>query len=212
MKKIKSSVFRNTLTASVLGVILTACGGGGGSGGGGGGSTTPDPVLTGVLTDAVVSGVAYATETHSGFTNANGQYEYEAGETVTFSIGGIQLGTVAAGPVITPLTLAGATDVTDQQVTNIVRLLLTLDADGNPDNGIEISAATRMAASGISIDFDVPVADFSSDPVVAALIVAADTTSTALVDGTSAQNHLSETLASTWGLMNWGDGSSWSAN
>ena len=201
----------NTSRASVLAVALTlllaACGGGGG--GGSGGSSTPAVVQTGILTDAVVSGVAYATASRSGLTDANGRYNYLPGETVTFSIGDIVLGSALAGPVITPLMLAGASDVNDQQVTNIVRLLLTLDADGNPNNGIQISDAVRMAASGVTIEFDVPAADFSADPIVVAFVAAAS--GAALVDSGTAQTHLSNTLASTWGLMEWGTGQ-WSAN
>ena len=210
MKKINLSVFRNTISAGLLGLFLTACGGGGG-GDSSGTSPTPGPVLTGVLTDAVVSGVTYSTATRSGVTNGGGEYEYIAGEMVTFSIGGIQLGTVLAGPIITPLTLAGTSDPADQHVINIVRLLMTLDFDGNPDNGIQITAATRAAAAGVSIDFDIPVADFTADAGVVAFVSAADTTNTALVDSGTAQNHIVNTLASTWGLMEWGVGQ-WSGN
>lgn len=197
--------------ALLVSLLLVACSGGGGGDSKPGVTPTPGPLLTGVLTDAVVSGVFYQTETQSGLTNDNGQYNYEAGETVTFSIGDTRLGTVVAGPVITPLTLAGATDVTDQQVTNIVRLLMTLDVDGNPDNGITITENTRDAANGVTIDFNVPTMDFTNDPEVTALIAGAETSRTALVDSGVAQLHLANTLASTWGLMQWGTGQ-WSSN
>jgi len=204
-------ILRRLLPASLLSVLLVGCGGGGGGGEDPGNNPAPAPVLTGVLTDAVVSGVSYSTPTHSGTTSATGQFSYEAGETITFFIGDIQLGSVLAGPVITPLTLVGTSDPNNQQVINIVRLLLTLDFDGDPANGIAITAATRAAATGISIDFNMPTADFASDATVIALVAAAQTSNTALVDSAVAQTHLANTLASTWGLMEWGVGH-WSAN
>ena len=204
----KFKIIRRSGMAAALGLLLVACGGGGG---GSGGSTTPAAVQTGVFTDAVVSGVSYSTASRSGLTDDGGRFNYLPGEMVTFSIGGIVLGSALAGPVVTPLTLVGTTDVTNQQVINIVRLLMTVDADGNPGNGIQITEATRLAASGITIEFNVPVADFASAPAVVAFVASADTSNIALVDGATAQTHLSNTLASTWGLMEWGTGQ-WSAN
>jgi len=195
------------LSASVL--FVCAC-----SGGGGGSSTTP-PVVpttpttsTGVFVDSVASGIHYETPTHSGTTNSAGEYDYLPGETVTFSIGGIVLGSASAGPVVTPLTLvSGATDATDPKVTNIVRLLLTLDDDGDPSNGISISAATATAAAGLTVDF--AAADLSADAGVTTLLSAIPSTPV-LVDATTAQAHFTATLASTWGSMTWGTGT-WQA-
>ena len=185
---------------------LVACGGGSGSG-----STTPLATKQGVFVDSVVSGVAYSTQSKSGVTDANGNYDYVEGETVTFSIGGIVLGTATAGPVVTPLSLvSGATDATDPTVTNIVKLLLTLDADGNPDNGIEINQATVTAAAGVNINFSVSEAQFDTNTDVVNFVTAA-TGSPALVDATTAQTHFTATLNSSWGTMAWGTGQ-WSAN
>jgi len=125
--------------------LLTACGGGGGGGGGDESTNLCTTTCTGIFVDDPVAGLHYETPTFSGTTNSAGEFDYLPGETVTFSIGGIVLGSAEAGPVVTPLTLvSGATDATDPVVTNIVRLLLTLDDDGNPDNGISISAATTI--------------------------------------------------------------------
>ena len=51
---------------------------------------------------------------------------------VTFSVGGVALGTVAAEEVITPVDLVpdGTTDT--PAVQNIVRFLMMLDDDGDP--------------------------------------------------------------------------------
>jgi hypothetical protein len=191
--------------------MLAGCGGGGGGENDPGTNMAPATVLTGVLADSVVSGVSYSTPTQSGLTNTNGQFNYIAGEQVAFSIGDIQLGSVNGGEVITPLTLAGTSDAGDQQVINIVRLLMTLDLDGDASNGIVITASTRSAAIGININFDVTPSDFGNDPAVTNLITSAETSSSALVDSGAAQLHLANTLASTWGLMEWGTGQ-WSVN
>ena len=190
------------ISASVF--ILSACGGGGGSSG----STPAAPVTpsTGVFIDSPVAGLHYQTATRSGTTNALGEYDYLPGETVTFSIGDIRLGTVTAGPVVSPLTLVnGATDATDPTVTNIVRLRLTLDDDGNPDNGISIPAGTAAAATGLSVDFTVP--DLGTEAGVSTLLAALPGTPV-LADTSTAQTHFAATLAaqSDWGSLAWGTG------
>jgi len=178
---------------------------------GGGGADPPAPPVTastGVFVDSTVAGLHYETPTFSGTTNSAGEYDFLPGETVTFSIGGIVLGSAAAGPVVTPLTLvSGATDPTDPVVTNIVRFLLTLDDDGNPDNGISISATTTAAAAGLSVDFT--IADLTTDAGVITLLATLPSTPT-LVDATVAQTHFTEVLATTWGVMSWGTGT-WKA-
>ncbi len=196
-----------TLCASIL--FLSACGGGGG---GEGSVPVAAPVTAskGVFVDSIVEGVHYETPTYSGTTNSLGEYDYLPGETVTFSIGGISLGSADAGPVVTPLSLvSGATDATDPEVTNIVRLLLTLDDDGDPTNGITISAATATAAESLTVDFT--AVDLTADAGVTTLLAAIPGAPT-LVDETTAQTHFTDTLASisTWGGMSWGNGT-WQA-
>jgi hypothetical protein len=190
-----------TLSACLVAftMLLSACGGGGGSSKP---KTNPPPVIqTGVFVDAVVSGANYVTETQSGTTNTAGEYNYIEGEHVTFSIGGIVLGTALAGPVVTPLMLVeGATDSSDPRVINIVRLLLTLDADGDPNNGLEITAAAHSAATGLSVEFDSATFDAEVQPVVDAV----KGSGTQLVDAGNAQNHFDTTLKTSWGTMVWG--------
>lgn len=192
------------LSASVF--LLSACGGGGSDGENPAAPHTPS---TGVFVDSPVSGLYYQTPTYSGTTNSAGEYDYLPGEMVTFSIGGITLGSALGGPVVSPLTLvSGATDATDPVVTNIVRLLMSLDDDGDPSNGISISAATFTAAAGLSIDFT--TADLAADTGIVSLLAALP--SVTLVDASVAQSHFATTLAaqSNWGSMSWGSGT-WQA-
>tara|TARA_B110000211_G_C13852931_1_gene453028 strand:+ start:9 stop:632 length:624 start_codon:yes stop_codon:yes gene_type:complete len=189
------------LTAGLL-LTLTACGGGGGD------STTTtatETVSTGAFIDSAVEGLQYETATRSGTTNSLGEYDYLAGETVTFSIGGIVLGSAIAGSVVTPLSLVpDATNATNPMVTNIVRLLLSLDSDGDPDNGIFISSEVTTAANDLAVDFS--VADLSADDGIISLLNNLPTLT--LVSESVAQNHFNLTLAikakSTWGSLQWG--------
>jgi hypothetical protein len=138
-------------------LVLVACGGGGGGGG-------SPAVATGQFTDSPVKGLQYRTVSQSGDTGANGEFRYLPGETVTFFVGDITLGSALGGAKITPFDLAGITPPTlvpssDQttvafdQAINLAIFLQTLDADGNPDNGIEIPAQIRTMARGVTLDF-----------------------------------------------------------
>lgn len=192
------------LTAGLL-LTLTACGGSGGSDSTTATATETETVSTGVFIDSAVEGLQYETATRSGTTNSLGEYDYLAGETVTFSIGGIVLGSTIAGPVVTPLSLVpDATSATNPVVTNIVRLLLSLDSDGDPDNGITISSEVTTAANDLAVDFS--VANLSADDGITSLLN--NLQSITLVSESVAQNHFNQTLAvqakSTWGSLQWG--------
>lgn len=147
---------------SFIAATLLAAGCGGSSG-----STpapTPDPqpeatVSTGILLDSPVAGISYRTETKKGVTNAQGEYAYLPGETVTFFIGGLEFPPVTARGIVTPADMAGD-DKTTQ--TNILQILQTLDSDGDPENGITIHeeaaaafAETKLDLAGEAFDAEV---------------------------------------------------------
>ncbi|SMF21955.1 hypothetical protein SAMN02745866_01374 [Alteromonadaceae bacterium Bs31] len=198
------SLYRALLATLALS-SLVACGGGSSSDGGS--TTLPNPTveptveptaiptaLTGRFLDSAVGNISYVTETHSGTTNAAGEFTYEAGETVTFEIGGLALPATAAGAIITPLTIVGTDDTSDNAVVNIIRLLQTLDVDGDPSNGIMLSDA--LASNSTQLDFDVPVEDFASNSDVLDIITAGgqDVVPSGLVDADDAIAHLTSTL------------------
>jgi hypothetical protein len=118
----------------------------------------------GIFVDSAVEGITFKTETKSGETDSKGRFIYEPGETVTFSIGGIILGTTTAKPTITPVDLVErAQDENDPAVTNITRLLISLDEDNDPDNGITISPELRAVLADISVDFNQDTSLFAQD-------------------------------------------------
>lgn len=106
----------------------------------------------GVFLDAPVQGLYYETTSgHSGYTNERGEFSYNPGDNVTFKIGGkngFAVGsTVSARGIVTVTDVAGSSDVDNARVTNLLRLLQSLDSDGNPDNGISFANSTTLTGA-----------------------------------------------------------------
>lgn len=199
----------NKIVVFVCVAALAACGGGSGGGSDDGDSRTPT-VLTGVFLDSPVAGMTYNTETQTGTTNADGEFRFVEGETITFSIGQVQLPSGPASKTVTPIDLAADAATPEQkenEVTNMLRLLQTLDADGNPENGITISADATAAATQ-AVDFSVPTDDFAQNDAVVALVTDGGQAVpvTGLVSVEAATEHfedqLSNDLAGAWLLGN----------
>jgi len=169
-------------------------------GGGGGGSSTSD----GVFIDSPVSGMNYSSGDESGTTNSSGQFSYPRNASeIEFSVGDIVIGSGPPSPVMTPLSLVpGAFGVTDNQVTNMARLLQTLDDDADTDNGISITQGVRDAAAGLSVNFAQDPTSFGSDSNVQSVVQTLTEETTAgertLVDAATAQNHLTNTLMASY--------------
>jgi antitoxin component YwqK of YwqJK toxin-antitoxin module len=116
---------------------------------------TEPKLQTGVFVDSEVAGLNFRTETQSGITNENGEFFYYEGETVTFSVGDIELGSAEGASQLTPISIASTPDasVESQEVKNIAAFLQSLDSDADPSNGITIEAAVVEAISINEIDF-----------------------------------------------------------
>ena len=181
------NLIRMSLLILPLLVVVTSCGGGSSDTPADQKNDTPS-TKTGVFVDGPVINIGYRTETIESVTNALGEYVYLPGETVTFFIGNLEFPPVPATGVVTPLELAGTTDTSDPAVVNMIRLLQTLDKNGNPD-AIEITEAAKSIAT--SVDFSLSVADFESSTAVTDLISAAeqDTPVTELVTEADAINN-----------------------
>lgn len=136
-------------------------------------------MLTGQFSAKAVSGIAYSTNSQDGVTNERGEFQYIEGEIVSFSIGELIFPDVAAAPVVTPLDMSESRLINDEVVVNVSTLLLTLDDDGNADNGIVISP--RVAIVATPIDFFVSVNEFRQDGNVNNLIANAGATRDTLV-------------------------------
>lgn len=74
---------------------------------------TPNPITAKVLTGTFiaspkgVSGLSYKTATQSGMTNAAGEFKYLEGESISFNVGGIQLGKALGKAQLSPFDLVG---------------------------------------------------------------------------------------------------------
>ncbi|WVM92748.1 hypothetical protein ULG90_00165 [Halopseudomonas pachastrellae] len=130
--------------------------------GSGGGSN--DDVLSGTFVDSPVAGLDYqGSQTAASKTGEGGEFSYRSGEILTFAIGNLVLGRAAGGQLLTPLDLVdGAAGADDQRVLNQLILLQSLDADGNLNNGIQISSQIRDEVSLVAgtIEFDQSPSDF----------------------------------------------------
>lgn len=117
-----------------------------------------DDETTGVFLDSPVAGISYRTPSIAGVTDAAGTFRFVPGETVTFSVGGINLPSTPAAPVVTPADIAGVAETEaaimgSPTAVNILRFLQTLDEDGNPDNGIVIDPDAIADAAGRALNF-----------------------------------------------------------
>jgi hypothetical protein len=172
------------------------------AGNSGGASTTADLVLTvgpppggtavtGVFRGETVVGLGYVSGTRSGLTDTSGAYTYEVGQGIAFSVGAVSIGTIPmAKALVTPVDLIAQGTGLSNHVLNVVRFLMMLDQDGNPNNGIQISAAvTAVAASWGPVDFDTTDLPTTLGPLIQQAS-AADGVSHLLPDAATAQAHL----------------------
>lgn len=182
----------------IISLSLSACGGGSGS------STKetsqapiqPSPVTyTGTFIDSPVQGLNYKTETQTGVTNANGEFIYQLNEKVTFSIGDIEFLETPVASVITPLTVFNTQDTNKTEVVNMLRLLQTLDVDGDASNGITLNDNIHTLAANLTVDF----ASVDFDSQVQQLVIDNNAVNISLISAAQAVMHFENTLAGNTG-------------
>lgn len=122
------------------------------------GTVDADGVMTGVFIGSDVNNVRFETATQAGYTNDAGEFQYESGQTVSFYVGDVMLGTAQASSYVTPQDFLADVDaniaVSDQVVENVLRFLQTLDVDGDGSNGIYIAEDTHAEAVNSLFTFD----------------------------------------------------------
>ncbi len=129
-----------------------------------------ETVLTGIFSGPIC-GLKYASPSRSGFTNERGEFEYGAGEGVTFFVGGIVLGTAAGAPRI---NLAGLVNSVDSKIdrlhvpaiTNLARLVQSLDNQGDIECGVAIAPAVHDLLGPMFVNWALSETDFAADPTV----------------------------------------------
>jgi predicted acyl esterase len=155
-------------------------------------------ILKGVFYDSPVQGLEYETQTLSGITNEKGEFQYRAGETVTFAIGGLVLGSAPGSSLVTPAHLAvevgGNIEMLKKYaVTSLARFLQSIDKGGNIEERIVITEETRNIVKKYvyKIDFEQTEEEFTNDANVQALFAELGAK---LLTGAQARNHLRRTL------------------
>jgi predicted acyl esterase len=129
-----------------------------------------ETVLTGIFSGPIC-GLKYASPSRSGITNERGEFQYGAGEGVTFFVGGIVLGTAAGAPRI---NLAGLVNSVDGKIdrlhvpaiTNLARFVLSLDNHGNIESGLAIAPAVHDLLGPMFFNWALSETDFAADPTV----------------------------------------------
>ena len=116
--------------------------------------------LTGVFAGPIV-GLRYQTPTLEGLTNERGEFRYRPGEVVTFLVGRLVLGATEGALRVNLAQLnvrvAGNIDkLHDPSVTNLARLVFSLDQDGNLENGVTIAPAAHDIVGSRVIMLDYP--------------------------------------------------------
>ncbi len=109
--------------------------------------------------DGIVSGLYYETAYGlSGFTDDDGSFAYRKGDTVTFKVGDVTIGSVNVDDIddgkifLQDIADISRTDLDNEYVENMAVFLQSLDSDGNPDNGIDIDTTVHMAFEDEAID------------------------------------------------------------
>ncbi len=120
-------------------------------------------VVTGVMAGPIC-GLKYQTPTGSGLTDERGGFAYRDGETVTFLVGGIVLGSVRGAPRVNLAQLVNRVDgkidrLHDPIVTNLARLVQTLDQEGDVEGGVTIAPVVHELVAPMVINFNQADAD-----------------------------------------------------
>lgn len=155
-------------------LILTGCSdGGSGSDAGVTSADSLSSAVEGTFIDSPVQGLNYMTPTGAGLTDGNGRFFCLQGEMIQFMIGDVMLGQTMAKDVVTPMDFIEESEwvmgFNHPTLVNMGRFLQSLDADGNPENGIMITADVREEVRGRMIDFHQSMMDFENDPDVMAM-------------------------------------------
>ncbi|MDQ7066644.1 MAG: hypothetical protein Q9M40_00785 [Sulfurimonas sp.] len=146
----------STLSIAMLSLGIVSC-----SNSGSNSTLAGTQTLTGQFIDSPVAGLAFTTNSSSGVTDTDGKLEYNSGETCTFLIGDLELGSMLCAPIMSPYNLGGTTNfiAPTQKTTNIARILQSLNT--NADANISIVLNPNVAANFDGTDINISSADLN---------------------------------------------------
>jgi hypothetical protein len=122
-------------------------------------------VKSGSFSAPATEGLNYQSGKLKGITGERGEFQYENGDTVQFSIGDIKLGTaVMARPIITPQDLVVQDSHAETAGANLARLLLSLDSETSDDTvTIPEMARAKAVRSNTSVSTAIDFMNFSNE-------------------------------------------------
>jgi hypothetical protein len=143
-------------------VLIASCGSG---------SSTYSKIGTGYYVDSAVSGVSYVCGSQTGTTNRDGKFTFEKGKECSFEVAGIPLRTVSFD------SLADGIKIVEDDV-NVARLLQSIDNDGNPSNGIQITEEVAQVLQEAMNGYDDPTRILTDTSVLESTVakIASDVT------------------------------------
>ena len=113
----------------------------------------------GTFVDGIVEGMQFATSSGlHGITDASGTFQYQDGDTITFSVGSVVLGSFSASAMadgvvfLQEIAGVGLHNLNNDYVEKMAVFLQSLDDDGDAYNGIVISSQMHAAFSDESFD------------------------------------------------------------
>jgi DNA-binding beta-propeller fold protein YncE len=196
----KMRVVKGLLLQAATTALVAACGGGGGYGDSGGNAPPPAPAPppAAVIRDAqfiddTVAGLRFnVVGVGEGVTSDAGKFQFAEGKKIDFLLGSatnrITVGSATpaytAGGLI-PFSLQNLDEVRaangDLYLSNLLRLMVLLDANNDTSDGFQIdTAAANAVAAAVTgtktLDFAGSVAAFASDATVVALTTALNRT------------------------------------
>lgn len=122
-------------------------------------ASNSDGVFNGIVIDGIIEGMLYQTSSGlSGLTDANGGFQYREGDSVTFSVGGVVIGTatpedLALGAVfLQDLADVARTDLNSDYVQKMAVFLQSLDSEGLTEDGLQISQQARDDLAEVSLN------------------------------------------------------------
>ncbi len=156
-------------------------------------------VYSGQFLDSAVANLDYNSSTQSGTTDTAGRFHYQEGESVTFTVGKVTLGTASGQAVVTPVNLVSNSSSSTPEVQNIARFLLALDQDDDPRNGITISPTVKSAAESWSpVDFSADDFDSQISPIITE-VGNMDGRTAVLPNVSETKQHLDKTIFCAYG-------------
>ena len=128
-----------------------------------GGESNSTKLATGYFVDAGVKGLFYISGSTSGYTDTGGKFSYVPGTSVEFFLYGQPLsGSGLTSEITTLIVTPFDIDLNRYHPAfpiNVMRLLLALDLDQNPANGIELPSHS----GSFSINFNISLQAFEAD-------------------------------------------------